>query len=87
LFVSVVDPWGGVYYRRFLEGAGNNWQDWKTTQGSLDDAAPVVLGSEFYVAGRDTSNNLWWYRSGATPAWSFIGQSNLVVGPLATSPR
>lgn len=87
LYISVIDPWGGVYYRRFLEGTGNNWQNWVAAQGTLDDAAPAVLGSEFYLAGRDLSNNLWWFRVGAPSAWSFVGQSGLVPGPLATTPR
>lgn len=85
IFTAVLDSSGGVWFRRFLEGTGNNWQTWNFTSGVLQDASPAAVGSEFYIAGRDVNNNLWWYWASA--GWTGIGQHGVAAGPLAAAPR
>jgi len=74
---------GAVWYAPFVAGTGNGWQTWVPLGGVFQGASPAALGSQLYLAGRDTGDNLWWYGG----AWDWIGNQGLAAGNLIATPR
>jgi hypothetical protein len=86
VYSTVLDPGGGVWCRPFLEGTGDGWQSWVFSGGVLQDASPAASTGSLFIAGRDLSNQLWWY-SASGDQWTFVGFQGLAAGPLAAAPR
>jgi hypothetical protein len=84
--VSALTSSGAVWYNRFTQGTGNNWVGWLYTGGVLMDATAAGGDAQFFIAGRDLSNKLWWYE---TPGrgWVSLGYQGLAAGPLSAGRR
>ena len=84
--VVVRDAWGGLWQQGFTEGTAAGWQGWVYKGGVLQDYSLAAVLGEWYVAGRDNSNALWWYRSIGN-VWTTIGHFGVATTPLAAAPR
>jgi hypothetical protein len=84
--VSALTSLGAVWYNRFTQGTANNWVGWSYTGGVLMDATPAGGDAQFFIAGRDGSNKLWWYETPGR-AWVPLGYQGLAAGPLSAGPR
>jgi Beta-propeller repeat len=85
VYAAVTGPTGLVYVQPFREGASGGWQGWISTNGTLNRVSIAAVGSRFFVAGRTTLNDFWWYQSGA--GWSYYGNLGSPVSDLAAAPK
>ena len=84
---SVVQDSGNVaWYVGYTEGTPAGWQSWVQTGGVLPTLGPAALGGALFIAGRDVSNNLWWYRS-TDSHWTSIANHGVAAGAFAAAPR
>jgi hypothetical protein len=86
IYVAMLDQWNGVWYRARAEGASGAWQPWTYGCGTLQTLSPAATPGQLYLAGRDSSNALWWFRS-TTGLWSAAGGNGLTTGALAAAPH
>jgi hypothetical protein len=77
---------GGTYVKPFGEGAGNGWQDWIFTGGYLESASIAAWKGRFFVVGRNSINDLWWYQSGGG-IWTYLGYRDQVAGNFSAGPK
>jgi hypothetical protein len=59
---------------------------WVATGGVLSSESAASLNNELYIAGRDASNQIWWYRS-STGQWTFAGHQGVAASELSAVPR
>jgi hypothetical protein len=85
LAVVIRDPGGVVWRAGFNEGPGNGWQGWTQVGGVLQDSDPAALNGELFLAGRTSSNDLWWWRQTGNQ-WTWLG-GGVATGGLASGPR
>ena len=88
LFVVLKDSGNGVWYRKTSEGSPSTeyWYNWTNTGGLLSDFSAAAVGGELYVAGRDSTNKIWWRRD-LTNEWTLVGQQGIAAGPLSAAPH
>jgi len=80
-------PGGVVWYNTFTEGAGNNWTGWTSPGGTLTSVtAAASTGPQLFFAGRDNSDQLWWYETPGA-GWKYVGYTGFAGGPLMAAPR
>lgn len=60
---------------------------WVSTGGVLASEGAGWLNDELYIAGRDATNGIWWYRGGTQPQWSFAGLQGVAASGLTVVPR
>ena len=86
--VSVVlaDTGSVIWHREYTEGTSNGWQNWANTGGILQNFAPAGDDGDLYIAGRDQSNSLWWYRLNANQ-WTSTGHQGVATGNLSAAPK
>jgi hypothetical protein len=85
LYAVVTDTYSGVWIRPFTEGSGNGWQTWLYTEGHLQRASVSAVGKRYFVVGRGTANDLWWYESNV--GWTALGNAGLAAGNLTAGPK
>lgn len=85
VYAAVTGPTGLVYVQRFREGISGSWQGWISTGGTLNRASIASVGNRFFVAGRNSLNDFWWYQSGA--GWYYYGNLGSPVSDLSASPK
>jgi hypothetical protein len=86
VYVVVRDPGLAVWYRGFLEGNSGGWQNWVQTGGVLMDVSTSGAAGVLYIAGREATNDLWWFKL-AGNVWTPIGNHGLAAGSLSAAPR
>jgi len=86
IYAAVLDSWDEVWYRGIAEGASGAWQPWVYAGRALQTLSPAAEPGQLYIAGRDSANALWWYRS-STGLWSSAGPSGVTTGSLAAAPH
>jgi hypothetical protein len=85
VYATITSPTGLVYVQPFREGPSGGWQGWIWTAGTLNRASVAAAGNRFFVAGRNSLNDFWWYQSGA--GWSYYGNLGSPVSDLAAAPK
>ena len=86
IYVAMVDQWNSVWYRGRTEGASGPWLPWTWARYTIQTLSAAATPGQLYIAGRDSSNALWWYRM-TTNLWSAAGGNGLTTGSLAAAPR
>ncbi|MEN6532014.1 MAG: SBBP repeat-containing protein [Bryobacteraceae bacterium] len=85
IYAVVTGPTGVVYVKPFLEGTADGWQSWISTSGTLNRASIAAAGNRYYVTGRTSTNDFWWYQSGT--GWIFYGNLGSSVGDVFAAPK
>jgi hypothetical protein len=67
-------PW----YRTWQIGTG--WQPWTQIGGVLAHMSPAIYGGNLFLAGQDTTGNVWWW-NGLSNSWTNHGKNG--VAPTA----
>ena len=86
IYVAGVTPGGAVWYRPYTEGSPNGWQSWVGVGGQFQSVTGSATKGELYLAGRDLTNGVWWYRA-QLGQWQYLFQNSTVGGDLAGAPR
>jgi glucose/arabinose dehydrogenase len=84
IYAGILDPGNGVWYRSYAEGSANGWQTWINANGTLSSMSVASSGGNLYIAGKDSTNATWWFRSGQS-LWRSAG--NLGGAELSAAPR
>jgi hypothetical protein len=85
IYAVALDATTRVYANAFQEGTGNGWLGWHDTYGWVTTASIATLRGEFYIVGRDSNADIWWYRSGV--GWTYYGNRKQSVSSFAAVPR
>ena len=85
VYAAYNNPVGRAYVRPFREGSGNGWQTLIDTGGVLQRAAVAAGEGSFYIMGRTSGNELWWFKSGT--GWTYLGFPGQAAGDPAAAPK
>lgn len=86
IYLVIRDSGSVVWYRGFTQGTPDGWLPWVMSGGILADFSVAADLGEFYITGRTSSNELWWYRGG-TNTWTYVGQPTAAASILSAAPH
>lgn len=86
IYVAGVVPGGAVWYRPYTESTSNGWQSWVGLGGQFQSVTGSATKGELYLAGRDLTNGIWWYRV-QLGQWRYVFQNSTVGSDLVGAPR
>lgn len=84
VFALVQDASQTVWFRPFVEGTGANWIQWMNSKGSMQSFAGAAVRGLLYIAGRNASSQLLWYRS--SPGTWAVAPGALIAGSPSSAP-
>lgn len=84
VFALVQDAAQTVWFRPFVEGTGTNWIQWMNSKGAMQSHAPAAIRGLLYIAGRNASSQMLWYRS--SPGTWATAPGVVIAGSPASAP-
>jgi hypothetical protein len=75
VYLTALAGGGAVYLLTFTE-SNQTYGTWTFTNGALSDETIVAAGGDVFIAGRDSSNRIYWYTV-TGDSWFFAGGAGM----------